>query len=169
MNELSNTAPEAGAKENTAVTVIKAIIGAMLGSVPSMFLWLVIGKVGYLAAISGFFMIMGELIACDRFTKKSRHMNFATAVVICSAVMAVNIYLCSRFVWAWQLSDILWENGISISVFECFADLGELNLDLGLDTNFGIYLIKSYAFAILGAFIGCKKLSDSRFAAADIR
>ena len=167
MNESNNQAPEA-AEENTALTVIKAILGAMLGSVPSMFLWLVIGKVGYLAVISGFFMIMGELIACDRFTKNSRQMNFATAVVICSAVMAVNTYLCSRFVWAWQLSGILWENGISISVFECFADLGELNLDLGLDTDFGIFLINCYAFAVLGAFIGCKKLRDSRLA-ADIR
>ena len=59
------------AEESTLLILGKALLGAMLGAIPAMLLWVVLGKVGYLAAISGFFMMAGEIIACDHFTRKA--------------------------------------------------------------------------------------------------
>lgn len=38
-------------EEVYAVIIAKAVLGAILGAIPSMFLWIVLGKVGYLASI----------------------------------------------------------------------------------------------------------------------
>lgn len=150
------------AEESTYLILGKAFLGAVLGAIPAMFLWIVLGKIGYLAAISGFFMMLGELVACSYFTRKSRNMNIQTALVICVIVMIIDVYLCERLVWSWELCDILneySEDGYSISVFSCFKNLGDIIESLDIQGNFTSSLVKSYLFAALGAVAGVMKLA----------
>lgn len=148
-------------EESTLVTLGKALLGAMLGAIPAMLLWVVLGKVGYLAAISGFFMFLGEIIACNYFTRKSSQMNIWVALIICAVVMIFDVYLCERFVWSWELSDILNEYGegeYSVGIFDCFKNFKELTEVFEVQEDFTASLVKSYLFAALGGFAGVMKL-----------
>ncbi|MBQ5331685.1 MAG: hypothetical protein J6K92_00265 [Oscillospiraceae bacterium] len=150
------------AEESTLLILGKALLGAMLGAIPAMLLWVVLGKVGYLAAISGFFMMAGEIIACDHFTRKSRNMNIQTALVICVIVMIIDVYLCERFVWSWELCDVLneySEDGYSVGIFDCFKNFSEITEVLEIQADFTSSLVKSYLFAVLGAVAGVMKLA----------
>ena len=149
-------------EESTLVTLGKALLGAMLGAIPAMLLWVVLGKVGYLAAISGFFMFLGEIIACNYFTRKSSQMNIWVALVICAVVMIFDVYLCERFVWSWELCDVLNEYGegeYSVGIFDCFKNFKELTAVFEVQEDFTASLVKSYLFAALGGFAGVMKLA----------
>ena len=149
-------------EESTLVTLGKALLGAMLGAIPAMLLWVVLGKVGYLAAISGFFMFLGEIIACNYFTRKSSQMNIWVALVICAVVMIFDVYLCERFVWSWELCDVLNEYGegeYSVGIFDCFKNFKELTAAFEVQEDFTASLVKSYLFAALGGFAGVMKLA----------
>lgn len=149
-------------EESTLLILVKALLGAVLGAIPAMFLWIVLGKVGYLAAISGFFMMLGELVACSYFTRKSRNMNIQTALVICVIVMIIDVYLCERLVWSWELCDILKEyseDEFSISIISCFKNFGDIIESLDIQGDFTSSLVKSYLFAALGAAAGVMKLA----------
>ena len=145
--------------ESEAVTIIKGVIGAVLGTIPSMLLWVVLGKVGVVAALCGFFMILGELYACDFMTKKSGQMNMEAALLICAIVMLITIYICERIIWSWELSDMLYQSGLTFS--DCFLNFKNLLEDLEIETDFEASLIQSYVFAILGGVAGAVKLFRS--------
>ena len=149
-------------EESTPVTLGKALLGAMLGAIPAMLLWVVLGKVGYLAAISGFFMFLGEIIACNYFTRKSSQMNIWVVLVICAVVMIFDVYLCERFVWSWELCDVLNEYGegeYSVGILECFKNFNEFTAVFEVQGDFTASLVKSYLFAALGGFAGFMKLA----------
>lgn len=153
---------ETAAEDSTLLILGKALLGAMLGAIPAMILWVVLGKVGYLAAISGFFMMLGELVACNYFTRKSRDMNIQTALVICVIVMIFDVYLCERFVWSWELCDVLneyGEDGYSVGILDCFKNFNELTAAFEVQEDFTSSLVKSYLFAVLGAVAGVMKLA----------
>lgn len=155
-------AVEAVPDESTAVTFLKAFLGAVVGSLPAAFLWIVLGKVGYVAAIAGFFMFLGSLTACDKFTSKSRSMNIWAGVVICAVIMIINVYLCERFVWSWEMSDALneySEGEYYIGIFDCFRNFTEFTALLEVQESFTSSLVRSYIFALLGGVAGIRKLA----------
>ena len=146
-------------EESEIVTIIKGIIGAILGTIPSMILWIVLGKVGIVASLCGFFMILGELYACEFMTKKSGQMNKETALVICVIVMAAAIYLCERVIWSWELSDML--NQYEATFSGCFMNFWQLLEDLDIEYDFKASLIQSYIFAAIGGIVGAGRLLKS--------
>ncbi len=147
--------------DSTAVILTKAILGAMLGAIPSMFLWIVLGKVGYLASIAGFFMFLGELVACDFFTKKSKQLNLETAIVICGIVTLIAVYLCEKIVWSWQMMDLFNSEEYYAAFFDYFMNFDKLLDELELNNSFNSSLIKSYLFAIIGAVGSVLKITKN--------
>lgn len=146
--------------ESAALTIFLAVVGAVLGSAPSMLLWVTLGKAGYVAAVAGFFMITGEMLACGFMTKKRRQMNIEAATVICIIVMAAAVYICERLIWSWELADLLYEEGLTFT--DCFLNFGRLTEELDIKYDFRLSLVKSGIFAVLGAIPGyfkaCKEL-----------
>lgn len=140
---------EIESEESTAVTLIKGIIGAFLGTIPSAVLWIALGKVGYIGEICGFFMIFGEMYICGFMTRKSKDMNIETATVICVIVTAVMVYVCERAVWSWDICDALAPDGPPLTF--CFLHFEDLIEDMEISADFTSELIKSYAFAAMGA------------------
>lgn len=57
--------------EPAALTIIKAVLGAFIGTIPSAVLWITMGKVGYISEMCGFFVIFGEMYICSLMTKKA--------------------------------------------------------------------------------------------------
>ena len=148
-------------EQSTAVIIVKAVLGAMLGAIPSMFLWIVLGKVGYLASIAGFFMFLGELVACDFFTKKSGQLNIQTAIVICGIVTLIAVYFCERVVWSWQMMDVFNSAEYSAGFFDYFLNFDDLLDYLELNNSFNSSLIKSYIFAAIGAVGSVLKITKN--------
>ncbi len=135
--------------EAATITVIKGVIGAFIGTIPSAVLWIVMGKVGYISEMCGFFMIFGEMYICSLMTKKSSDMNIETAIVICIVVTLIMVYVCERAVWSWDICDALSPNGPSVGY--CFLHFESLIGDTELSSDFDAELIKSYVIAALGA------------------
>lgn len=136
-------------EEPAAVTLIKGVIGAFLGTIPSAVLWIALGKVGYIGEICGFFMIFGEMYICSFMTRKSKDMNIETAIVICVIVTAVMVYVCERAVWSWDIYDALSPNGPSFT--DCFLHFEDFKDNMEINGSFTSELVKSYVFAAMGA------------------
>lgn len=160
--DLKNTSNDADSERNemSAITVVKGIIGAILGTLPSVILWVTLGKTGYVAAIGGFFMILGEMYICDRMTRKNRDMNIETALVICVIVMAVTVYICEKIIWSWELCDLFGPNGPTF--IECFWNFNSFLEELDITAEYDKSLFQSYIFAALGAIAGIAKIVRSQ-------
>ena len=146
--------------ESGMITIIKCIIGAVIGVIPAMILWVILGKIGVVAAICGFLMIFCEMYACSFMTKKNGNMNPVIAFVICAVVMLIAVYVCERILWAWELSDVLKEYGLTFS--DCFTNFKSLIDGFELNADFTEDLIKSYIFAVIGAVAGASRLFKSK-------
>ena len=147
-------------EESGVITIIKVIIGAILGAIPAMLLWVVLGKIGVVAAVCGFLMIFCEMYSCSFMTKKNGNMNPVIAFVICAVVMLIAVYVCERILWAWELSDVLKEYGLTFS--DCFTNFKSLIDGFELNADFTEDLIKSYIFAVIGAVAGASRLFKSK-------
>ena len=135
--------------EPAALTIIKAVLGAFIGTIPSAVLWITMGKVGYISEMCGFFMIFGEMYICSLMTKKSRDMNIETAIVICIIVTLIMVYVCERAVWSWDIYDAL--APAVPSVRYCFLHFENLIMDTELNSDFEAELFKSYIITAMGA------------------
>lgn len=128
----------------------KVLLGAIIGSLPAVILWIILGKAGVVAAIAGIIMMLGELFVCDRFTGNSADINIWAVIAVCAAVMLINIYLCERIVWSWELSSAMTEYGMEASIFDCFTHFGSLTEALEIKGDFTASLVQSYLFGIIG-------------------
>ena len=135
--------------EPAALTIIKAVFGAFIGTIPSAVLWITMGKVGYISEMCGFFMIFGEMYICSLMTKKSRDMNIETAIVICIIVTLIMVYVCERAVWSWDIYDALVPAVPSVGY--CFLHFENLIMDTELNSDFEAELFKSYIITAMGA------------------
>lgn len=135
--------------EPAALTIIKAVLGAFIGTIPSAVLWITMGKVGYISEMCGFFMIFGEMYICSLMTKKSRDMNIETAIVICIIVTLIMVYVCERAVWSWDIYDALAPAVPSVGY--CFLHFENLIMDTELNSDFEAELFKSYIITAMGA------------------
>jgi len=148
-NDFVQTEKTKPAEQSAAVTVIKGVIGAFIGTIPSAVLWIAMGKIGYISEMCGFFMIFGEMYICSLMTKKSSDMNIETAIVICIIVTLIMVYVCERAVWSWDIRDAFGSGELSVGY--CFLHFESLIGDTELSSDFDAELIKSYAIAALGA------------------
>lgn len=135
--------------ESATLTLIKAVFGAFIGTIPSAVLWITMGKVGYISEVCGFFMIFGEMYICSLMTKKSRDMNFETAILICIIVTLIMVYICERAVWSWDIYDALAPAVPSVGY--CFLHFENLIMDTELNSDFEAELFKSYIITAMGA------------------
>ena len=142
-------------EESEMFTVILCILGAIVGTLPSALLWVVLKRIGVIDEIAAIFMMIGELYICNLMTK-NRYVNFETVMVICVIVMAVVIYLCEKGLWAWEMMYIPspYEN----SFLGCFMNFSQLLDDLDIWYEFKWSLIRSYALAAMGGITGTKWL-----------
>lgn len=135
--------------ESATLTIVKAVFGAFIGTIPSAVLWITMGKVGYISEMCGFFMIFGEMYICSLMTKKSHDMNIETAIVICIIVTLIMVYVCERAVWSWNICDALGSAGPSVGY--CFLHFENLIMDTELNSDFEAELFKSYIITAMGA------------------
>ncbi len=91
-------------EESMLVELLKAILGAVVGALPGFILWILIGKVGFVAAICGSVLAMGT-IAGYTFMTKDDFLPQKYGIITCIAVIAIAVFMADKIVWCWELSD----------------------------------------------------------------
>lgn len=91
-------------EESMLVELLKSILGAVVGAIPGFILWILIGKVGFVAAICGSALAMGT-IAGYTFMTKDNFLPQKYGIITCIAVIAIAVFLADKIVWCWELSE----------------------------------------------------------------
>lgn len=104
LKEYFGDAYEEPEKEKRIVTFFKGILGALIGSLPGMIVWVVLGKYRIRAAIVGFFLAAGAVKGYSVFTRKNK-LHVITGVFICTAIIVGTVYFAQRLTLSWLMTD----------------------------------------------------------------
>ena len=125
------------------------IIGAILGSLVGAIVIIIIGKLGYVAAISGVVMAYLTIMLYEKFAKKISKKG----LIICIVIMVIMTLLAENMSFAMDVAKELKEMGYNPSTMKIFINLYSIMREGLLNTsNYFINLLLVYAFAALGAF-----------------
>ena len=87
-----------------AASVLKGVIGAVIGALPGMLLMIILGKIGIITSWSGLLLAAGEVFVYSRLTKDDDP-PVAAGLITLIAVTVLAVYLSERIVWCWELSE----------------------------------------------------------------
>ncbi len=97
--------PSVAVGERSIMTdILKASLGAIVGALPGMLLWIIIGKIGYTASICGLLLAAGIVFGYTFMTKDDA-IPLSWGVVICLVIMIASVYFAERIVWTWAMVD----------------------------------------------------------------
>lgn len=91
--------------EKRAFPVLPGIVGALLGSIPGILLWIILGQVGFIAGICGWLMIRGAIFG---YTKLAGGIDRRGEVL--STIVALLMPIVSEYL------------GIAVSVYRSFHE-----------------------------------------------
>ncbi|MBR4627834.1 MAG: hypothetical protein IKO47_09075 [Ruminococcus sp.] len=80
------------------------VLGAFLGSLPGMTVWIILGKFGIRSMILGFFLAAGTVWGFGRMTR-NRPLRRCWGILICTVIMTVSVYLTQRIIWTWSITE----------------------------------------------------------------
>lgn len=95
-------------EESIVITALKAVLGAVIGAIPGMALWIIIGKIGYVTSLCGMLIALG-IIAGYHFMTKNSDFPIKVGLIICLIVMIIAIYVSQRIIWTWVIADAFQE------------------------------------------------------------
>ncbi len=91
--------------ESPLITGIKGFCGAVVGAIPGMLLWIILGKLGYIAVVCGILLAFGSVFGYNFMTKKG-NLPMGAGIAICLGVLIVAVFFAEKIVWCWELTDI---------------------------------------------------------------
>lgn len=169
------------------VTLLKGILGALIGALPGMLLIALLSRYGLFASVCGTVMAAGTIYGYNRVTRDS-FLDKKYGIIVYIAVMLLGIYLSVRFSWAWRCSvefPKLYEQSYDIwlntftsygytkeqaekyfnfffsepdkSFFTYFFNFGDYLQYPGFRVRFGLSLFGNYIFAASGSAVIFKK------------
>lgn len=133
----------------------KGLLGALLGCLPGLILWVIIGALGYTWSLVGLVIVIGAVFGYEKFGG-----TFANKadIAICIVLMIVAVYAGVHLTWAVDLKQALQEYAEEdISLTGCILNLHQVLGELELTGSFIGSLVKGYLFAALGGFGALKK------------
>ena len=139
--------------------VFKPILGAIIGCIPGMIVWIIAGYFGFNIALIGMLIAAGIFFG---YEKLGGYAASAGGVITCIVIMLIVIYLGAHLVWAMQLKAALGENGYELSLGQSFIHLYDFLDVLEVKGDFIIALLLDYLFAGIGAFALIRKAIRGR-------
>ncbi len=95
--------------EPMILSVIKGILGAVIGALPGFGLWLLLARLNVVSSYCGALIAFGSALAYMFMTKK-RELPFAVGVITCIVVLAAAVFLAERIDISWELMNNFEEN-----------------------------------------------------------
>lgn len=141
-NNVSNIVNKQSQQDNIAGGIAGALIGSLLG----VALIVIIGQLGYVAAISGAVMAYACLKGYERL---GGNLTFR-GVLISVIIMLVMTYVGNRANWALMAVREL-SGYIDYSFFDWFMELPSMLAQVGEKGSYVGTLVMTYAFMVLGA------------------
>jgi len=83
--------------------LLNGLLGAFLGSLPGMIVWIILGKFGIRAMILGFFLAAGTVWGYGRMTRKTPLWK-GWGIIICTVIMISSVYLAQKITWTWGIT-----------------------------------------------------------------
>ncbi len=102
----SDTVYDFGSGETTFVSVLKGILGAVVGAIPGVILIIFVARLGFIAAICGAVLAVGIVAGYSFMTKNSR-LESKIGLIICAIVMLLGVYIAVRTSWTMKISSVL--------------------------------------------------------------
>ncbi len=129
-------------KSNLALGIVGAVIGAALGGV----LWILIGKLGYIAGIAGFAIVA---LAIAGYGKLGKAVDIKGVVVSIIASILV-LYLSNRILWSWSLYDEL-KQYYEVTFFDAYNVMYDVLAELELDGEYWGDFFIGFIFTVLAS------------------
>lgn len=127
--------------------VPKGILGALIGAIPGVALWVLLSKVGIIASICGIVILIGVVLGYTALGKKLDMVGIVISII----VVIFSVYFATNLSWALELHKFLKDADGSYSLVWCMKHL-TLILDLAdCKGSFIKDLVIGYLFTIVGA------------------
>ena len=94
---------ESEPKSSKGQAFLNGLLGAFLGSLPGMTVWIILGKFGIRAMILGFFLAAGTVWGYGRMTRKTPLWR-GWGIIICTFIMISSVYLAQKITWTWGIT-----------------------------------------------------------------
>ncbi len=128
--------------------LIGALIGALLGSI----VWILIGMLGYVAALAAALIIILAKFGYNKLNKKMDTFGIVSCIVIGLLI----IFPASTATYAFQLCQALNEYVGPYSYWEVITDFPfHMGIVDGLWGEFWKFILQSYFYAAIGVAIAC--------------
>lgn len=132
----------------------KGILGAVVGSIPGILLWILLGYIGYTASIVGFVIAFGILFGYNLLGGTLEK----TGIIICIVVLLIAIYVGEHMTWSVVIYKALKEYSEEVTLGDCVKNLQPMLALIEMKGDFVSSVVKGYIFGLLGAFGAIKKL-----------
>lgn len=156
-------------KERSIVEdILKGVLGACIGALPGLLLWILIGKIGFIVSICGLILAVGT-VGGYYFMTNDKDLSPTVGAVVCILVIVIGIFFAEKIVWCWEMTDqsqkfkqeyyatmaefgLEEEFGFTEGTFSDFFNNFHHTLDvLDLENKYRSELIRCYIFAAIGA------------------
>ena len=87
------------------IQLLKAIGGALIGAIPGILLWIIVGRIGFVAIICGGILALG-VVAGYTFMSKDGALPEIYGIVVCVAIIIISVFLAEKVVWCWKMADM---------------------------------------------------------------
>ena len=134
---------KADIKEQKPENVLAGTFGALLGAILGGGVVLLLGRLGYVATLSGIAVVYCTMVFYDLFAGRKAKKGLA----ICLLLIAVTPYIADRIDWALLLMK---ESGV-MTFGEAFVRVPDMIGDAIVAKDYFVHLLMLYGFAVVGA------------------
>lgn len=127
----------------------KGLLGALIGVIPGVFLWALLGSFGITWAMIGALIVIGAVFLYTLFGGDTDNKY---GLIGCLIICLAGVYFGVHLAWSARLSYALKQAGVDYSLSHCAFNLFEL-LDLAeLKGKYFFAVLKGYLFAGAGGY-----------------
>lgn len=135
-------------RDRKSVNIVGGIIGAVVGSLIGVACIIILGMLGYVAAISGIVMAFCTLKGFDKLGGKLT----AAGIIISCVVMIGMTYFGNRLEWAIELSRGMKEYfDYDISLMQCFRSIPSFVSEFDMMNEYIASFLQQMLFVVIGA------------------
>ena len=109
-------------KETVSSNVVTGIVGAFLGSLVGVAMWVIVYKLGYIAGMSGAVMVICAMMGYKKFGKCLDIKGIIICVVLCIGM----IYISQRLSVSLQLYKEFSDYGYDMAFSDCYKEMFDI-------------------------------------------